>query len=135
MIGLNMRFTATRGGFPNQHSHQLEGWELENLPDLCARDDTVLLIVEDTKKGSLIAYGVVGIDDGDMFTIYAARSVVAGIGAAAVKGLFGASKIAGKPMRVHAESVRTYARILGATDALETLDSDGVKMGVFNGQQ
>lgn len=132
MGGTALKMTATRGAFPTVHLATLQGDELDAVPALCARSDTALLLVEDCVTGALLAYGVIGLDNSQMFTIYAARSHMTGLGGAAIKGLFGASQILGTPLRVHSEKVRTYAKMMGAGDALETLDSDGVAMGIFS---
>lgn len=120
---------------PADFRAQLPGDELGHVMTVGARDDTFCLTVSNPENGDLLAYAIVGPDDGGMVTIYAARSWLTGLGAMAIKSLFGASHIMGQPLRVHTERLRTYARMLGADNALEAIDGDGLPMGVFfNGQ-
>lgn len=107
--------------------------ERENVRKTSAYDTTATLTVIDTDKDELMAYAVYGHDDNNHLTIYAARCFLAGMGAIALKSLFGVSKVVGTPLRVHAEKVKTFARMMGAEEALDAIDGDGVPMGVFHG--
>lgn len=118
---------------------RLEGTERADYEEVAGRSDTVTLYVEDADKGQLMAYAVVGRDADGLAVIYAARSWLTGLGAIALKSLFSAAKGAGTALRVHpsaplrlpVETIRTYARMMGADTALQGVDADGVKMGFF----
>lgn len=101
-----------------------------------SRDNTVLLTVMNSEQ--VVGYAVFGKDQGGMLAIYCARSMVAGIGGMAMKALFGASKIMGTPLRVHAddfEAMKAKAKLFGAdmSKIEEHIDADGILQGVFNG--
>jgi len=134
MMGLtNARVTATRDGIPEQYRAQItDATELERIDHLTERSDVATLTIEDTKQGTLAAYAFIGRDDSGMFTIYAARSWLTGLGAVAIAGLFGASKVISTPLRVHTEKLEAYARMMGADLSQVALDGDGVPMGVFS---
>ena len=127
------KVTASADVLPARFHGQLEADELALVCKVGARSDTATISIEDTDAGTLMAYAVIGRDEGGMVTIYAARSWLTGLGAVAIKGLFGASKVMGAPMRVHTERLQAYARILGADIALDAFDADGLSMGVFHG--
>lgn len=111
----------------------LDAKELELVAELSARDDTMSLTISDEK--GVIGYAVFGIDNDNMVTVYAARSMNSFIAKAAMIGVFGAAQVMGMPLRVHTEKLRGMARMMGAEQAFKCLDLDGVPMGVFNGQQ
>lgn len=126
------RVTMTRDAMPQKRLAELEGEEKALVERVSARDDTALLLVEDRDKDTLIAYAVIGKDDGGMVTIYAARSLAGGaVTAMMLRGIFGASQVLGAPMRVHTDRVAAYARMIGAGEAWDAIDGDGLPMGVF----
>lgn len=130
----DIRISRDVNGLPGQHLKQLtDEVERINVGTVSARPDTFAIYIEEKTTGELIAYAIVGIDDGGMLTIYAGRALVAGIGEIAFKGLFGAARIMGKPLRVHSNRPRMYARMMGATKFDKIFDADGVPQGVFYG--
>lgn len=129
------RITATTECLPARHHAQItDPEELARCIEVGTRADTATLLVENVDTGELAAYAVIGRDEGGMVTIYAARSWLTGLGAMALKGLFGAAQVINAPLRVHTDKLRTYARAIGADTALDAIDADGVPMGVFHGQ-
>lgn len=105
--------------------------EAELVAEVSGRADTVSLIITDAAK--LVGYAVIGFDDQDMVTIYAARSFNSVVAKVAIKAIFGASEVLGVPMRVHTERLDKFARWVGAKSFREVLDGDGIRQGVFGG--
>lgn len=108
--------------------------EAEHVRNVGDRDDTAALIVTEGQGGKLLAYAILGMDEGGMVVIYAANTFLTGLGKMALQALLGASEVLGAPLRVHSEKVQAMARAMGASEALETLDAEGIPMGVFRGQ-
>ena len=134
MIGpTHTRVTRTAGPMPAVFLMALDVEEAAHVLEVSSRGDTVTICIEDADKDMLIGYAVIGSDDNGMFTIYAARTMLGKLAEMALRAFFGVAQIAGKPLRVHAEKMQGFARMMGATDCFETVDTDGVKMGVFNG--
>ncbi len=132
----NMTIRASRDPLAEEfHNQIVEPEELANATTVGARSDTATISIVDTSTGNLAAYAVIGYDDAGMVVIYAARSWMKGLGAVALKGLFNGAQAISKPLRVHAENIRAYARMMGASEVLAAIDADGVNMGVFDGQQ
>ncbi len=135
MIGIpnNPHVVAQKENLSDPLIDGLEATEAAHVREVGNRADTASLIVTDGDTGKLLAYAILGVDAGDMVTIYAANVFLPGLGKYALQALLGASKVVGKPMRVHTEKVRTMAAAMGAKEALEGIDLDGVSMGVFHG--
>ncbi len=130
----NLRITSTLADLPEHHRDQLDNpGELDNLDTLQARNDTALLLIEDTDTGRVLAYARLGLGDAGEVVIYAARSWLTGLGKMALMGLFGTATAVNKPMRVHAEKLRTYARMMGAEHMFDAWDGDGIPQGVYHG--
>lgn len=106
--------------------------EAELVAEVSGRADTVSLIITDAAE-ALVGYAVIGFDDNDMVTIYAARSFNSVVAKVAIKAIFGASEVLGVPMRVHTERLDKFARWVGAKSFRAAIDGDGVPMGVFGG--
>lgn len=135
MIGMtNTRILRLSGTMPIEYLQTLDDIEQQHVADVSARSDTSTVIIVDLDTDKLAAYAVYGIDEGDMFVIYAAHCFMKGIAAVALKSFFGGAQILGKPLRVHTETVAGYARAMGAPNFFETVDGDGVNQGVFYGQ-
>lgn len=134
---INYRISATAKPFPEEHAPQVTDVdELALVREVSARDDTAMVLVEDRDKGTLAAYAVLGFDEDGTVTIYAARSWLKGMGAIALQGLFKGATVINRPMRVHTETLerfKAYAKMLGASEALEALDADGIRQGVYYG--
>lgn len=126
-----MKMGICDGDFPAELLVQLATDEARLVQELTGRGDTVSLTVTDGAR--LVGYAVMGWDDADMVTVYAARSLNHFLARAAMMGIFGAAQIMGAPLRVHTEKLRAMARMLGAEKALAALDGDRVPMGVFDG--
>ncbi|MCD9147867.1 hypothetical protein [Pseudophaeobacter flagellatus] len=130
----NSRFSTSLAPLPERfHGQIADAAELALALEVGARPDTATISIENRDTGELAAYAVIGPDDDGMVVIYVARSWLTGLGAMAIRGLFGAAQCISSPLRVHADQIRTYARILGAENALSAIDADGVPMGVFHG--
>lgn len=108
--------------------------EAAHVRDVGDRDDTAALIVTEGQGGKLLAYAILGMDDGGMVVIYAANTFMNALTKISLKALLGASEVLGAPLRVHSDRVKGMARAMGASEALETLDAEGIPMGVFRGQ-
>jgi len=121
-------------GLPDRHVDQLEDGEAVLVLDVSARPDTRAIYVEDGDTGALVAYAIVGPHDSGDFLVFAAHVFVNGIGKTMLAALFGASKILGKPMRVHSNKISAMARAIGAPEFAETLCGNGLPQGVFDGQ-
>lgn len=106
--------------------------EVELVADVSARSDTASLVLR--QAGAVIGYAVFGWDAAEMVTVYAARCWNNMLARAAMMGIFGAAQVAGSPLRVHADKLRTMARYMGAKDAFAAIDGDGIPMGVFDGK-
>lgn len=106
--------------------------EAELVAEVSSRDDTVSLIITDA-AAALVGYAVIGFDDQDIVTIYAARSFNSVVAKMALRAIFGAAEVLGVPMRVHTEKLDTFARYLGAKSFRAAIDGDGVRQGVFSG--
>lgn len=126
-----MELEITKGAFPSDDLAGLESGEAQLVSDVAERYDTVSLLIRSEKK--LIGYAVMGFDNSDMVTVYAARSVNSVLARVAMKAIFGAAQVIGAPLRVHTDKLRAMARMMGAGDAVACFDADGLPMGVFNG--
>ncbi|NOR63025.1 MAG: hypothetical protein GQ535_11110 [Rhodobacteraceae bacterium] len=129
----NARIVSTKGLMPEEFIDQLDIEEAAHYVDVAERDDTATLYVSDLETGKLQIYVVVGVDQDGMYTAYAAHCFMKGMAKLAMRSVFGAARIMGKPLRVHSEKVAAMAKMFGAESFLECLDADGVPMGVFNG--
>lgn len=116
---------------------QLTEKEAADAAELGARGDCQTLLITEGEK--LLGYAVLGVDLGDMVTIYMARAVGGGIMAKALMmGLIGAAQVAGKPLRVHADTIgraKAMARAAGVSLDGFGEDGDGVPMGFYNVKQ
>lgn len=128
---MSIDLEIVKGSFPTDDLVQLDSGEAQHVVEAANRTDTACLILR--QGGKLIAYAVMGFDDSDMVTVYAARSSGHTMGRIAMKAIFGAAQVIGAPLRVHTDKLRAMARFFGATDALACLDGDGLPMGVFYG--
>ena len=135
MIGLpkHTRVSAQKENLPPELIAGLEAGEADHVRDVGARDDTASLIVTDGDTGGLLAYAIIGTDIGGMVTVYAANVFLPGLGKYALTALLGASKVVGKPLRIHTDKVQAMAAAMGAKEAFAAVDLDGLPMGVFNG--
>lgn len=124
--------TANRGPFPADLMTAFNADEIALVNEVSARSDTASLIIQGD-DGHLLAYAVIGADLGGMLTVYAARAFNSIVAKAAMMGLLGAASVMGKPVRVHTDRVQAMARMMGAEEALNCLDGDGLPMGVFYG--
>lgn len=128
-----MKIALCPGELPAPILGQLAAAEADLAREVSAREDTASLIVTGD-DGTLQGYAVIGFDDNDMATVYAARSVNSMLARIAMQGIFGAAQVMGAPLRVHdlRGKLRAMARMMGATDILHCLDGDGLPMGVFS---
>ena len=122
------------GPLPDQVADLLADDERDGALEVSSRADTNTIWAE-SADGKPVMYAVFGLDKGDMVAVYYARSFVIGMGPMMMKQFFGASKILGVPMRVHAQDIRDIAikaRVFGAKFSQPAVDADGILMGVFS---
>ncbi|MEM7243384.1 MAG: hypothetical protein AAF429_14480 [Pseudomonadota bacterium] len=134
---MSFRIRITFGKMPEHFEQKLTMDEEAGAAEVAARPDTFSIMVEDSQSRP-VGYAIMGADKGGMIAIYYARSFEKMLGAQLIKNIFGASQILGKPMRMHASSLRDIqvkARMFGADFAFDGVDSDGILQGIFaNGQ-
>ena len=126
-----MKVTVTKSPLPADLAAQLPADEAAQVAELGARSDCLTLAYVDA--GKLAGYAIFGHDEGGFVVIYMARSMAQGLAAVALKAVFGAAQVMGKPLRVHTEKVRAMARMMGADLTAVLKDSDGIPMGAFHG--
>jgi len=131
----NAQIWRSSGAFPDHWLKFLkDDAEAENVAVVSSRDNTQLIGVTNTDTGELIAYVVLGVDENDMVTIYAARVTQKGAGGMFLRSMFDASVIVGKSFRVHSEKQEVWARFLGVDAFEKHIDTNGVpQLVVRNG--
>lgn len=129
-----MKFDIIHGPIDGALVERLAADEAALVAELSARDDTKTLLVSEGPK--VVGYAVFGLDVDDMIVVYAARSLNHFLTTCAMKAFFGCAQVLGTPLRVHAEKLRgnPMAKMMGADSWISTLDTDGVKMAVFNAE-
>lgn len=132
----NARIVATQAALPLELLACIpDEDERRDVLELGGMSCTATLYVQNTDTGKLMAYAVLSTttEEGKVL-IMRARSFLTGLGKAALAGIFKGAQTVSKPLTVHADSLRGFARMMGAEEALAGLDADGVRMGVFNGK-
>lgn len=128
-----MQIRITAGPIAVELAAQLPFEEAAQAVELGQRDDTFTLAF--AEDGQLRGYAVFAPDDeAGFFVIYMARSLMKGLAKIVLTTLFGASTIAGQPMRVHTTKLEAMAGMMGAKFSDLIKDADGLPMGVFRGQ-
>ncbi len=127
-----MKIRLTSGALPAEILEILDPSEAEGAGEVSARADTFAIYATGDKGP--IFYAVLGKDKGGIVSAYYVRSFVGGLGPILAKQLFGAARVTGQPIRVHAETLaraKALARAAGAELVAEGVDAEGVKVGVF----
>lgn len=131
----NARIVATREALPLELLACIpDEAERRKALELGGLSTNATLYVANTDTGDLMAYAVISQTDvTGQIIILQARSFLTGLGAAALAGLFKGAQAISKPLVVHAHSLKGFARMMGASDVLDVLDSDGVNLGIYDG--
>ncbi len=127
-----MKIRLTGAALPAEILDILDESEAAGAREGSAREDT-FAIYAIGEKGPIF-YAVLGKDKGGIVSAYYVRSFVAGIGPMIAKQLFGAARVTGQPIRVHADTLaraQALARVAGAQLVAEGVDAEGVGVGVF----
>lgn len=129
----NARFAATLAPLAAEfHAQITDRSELELVLKVGARRDTATITITNNDTGALAGYAVIGDDAADHVVIYAARTWLRGpLAAMAFKGLFGAAGVMQRPLRIHTDRLKKYAKLLGADTFAGGEDADGLPMGFF----
>lgn len=129
----NTRVVLTRDAMPAEYLEGLDADEKAHIIETGEFENTSTIYVVDLDKNSLFAYAVIGPDDVGMFMIYAARTMGGLMAEIALRSFFGVAQVLGKPLRVHTDKMKAFARVIGATDFEAMVDGDGLPQGVFHG--